>query len=127
MKRILLVEPNRALAKVYTDAFTTEGYAVTHAVSAQSAIDAADKSSPDVVVLELQLPRHNGIEFLHEFRSYPEWSSVPVVVLTLIAPNRITPVAKELERDFGIVAILYKPKTTLDVLRQTLKTHAALV
>ena len=123
MKRILLIEPNTALAKIYHTLFTEDGYEVVHVTSAQDAIDAADTAKPDVVVLELQLPKHNGIEFLHEFRSYPEWGAVPVVINSLVTPNRLVSLRQALQRDLGVSAILYKPKASLDVLRQTLQMH----
>jgi len=125
MKRILLVEPNPVLASIYTKCFTEAGYEVSHAVSAQGGIDAADAARPDVVVLELQLPKHSGVEFLQEFRSYPEWARIPVVIHSLVNPNRLTDLQQALKRDFGVAAILYKPKTTLDALQLALRTQLA--
>lgn len=125
MKRILLIEPNTTLAKIYTRLFTEDSYQVSHATNAQSAIDAADAASPDIVMLELQLPKHSGIEFLHEFRSYPEWNKVPVVINSLAAPNLLADFRQALARDLDVVAILYKPKASLDVLRQTIQMHLA--
>lgn len=124
MKRILLIEPNRMLASIYTQLFTDSGYEVIHVTGAQAAIDAADEATPGAVVLELQLPKHSGIEFLHEFRSYPEWSNLPIVINSMIPPNRLAGLRQALEQDFGVSAILYKPKASLDVLRQTIQALA---
>lgn len=123
MKRILLIEPNITLAKVYSQMFTDDGYEVSHASSAQGAIDAADAATPDIVVLELQLSKHSGVEFLHEFRSYPEWNKVPVIINSFVTPNRLVGLGQPLERDLGVSAILYKPKASLGLLRQTLQRH----
>jgi DNA-binding response OmpR family regulator len=110
---VLLLEPNTLLAKTYTEAFRLAGHSVAHATGAQAAVDAADKQSPDVVVLELQLPAHSGLEFLHEFRSYPEWQDVPVVVHSLVSPVQTAVVEESLRRDLGVRAVLYKPRTSL--------------
>jgi len=118
MKRILLIEPNTSLARLYQHMLTREGYEVSHATGAQAGIDAADKASPDVVILELQLPRHSGIEFLHEFRSYAEWWEVPVIVNTAIPPSKLEPAQDALKADLGVRTILYKPRATLALLSQ---------
>lgn len=118
MSNVLLLEPNTVLAQTYTAALEHAGHSVVHVTGAQVAINAADKLTPDIVILELQLPRHSGIEFLHEFRSYPEWSGIPVIVSTMLAPHQVAPVSHALKRDLGVGAILYKPRTTLhDIVR----------
>lgn len=125
MKNILLIEPNTLLARLYQQILATKDYRVAHVTSAQAAIDAADSQTPDVVVLEIQLPKHNGIEFLHEFRSYPEWGNVPVILHTFVPPDNLSAVAEPLKRDLGITAILYKPKTSLDQLLQAVQEQTA--
>lgn len=67
---VLLIEPNTLLAATYRQALQHAGHEVRHVTGAQAAVMAADGRTPDVVVLELQLPQHSGLEFLHEFRSY---------------------------------------------------------
>lgn len=124
MSHILLIEPNTLLAKTYTQALLHAGHSVTHVTGAQSAIDAADKKAPNVVIVELQLPQHSGIEFLHEFRSYAEWLAVPVVVNTGLSPARMMLAKTTLKRDLGVVDILYKPRTTLQDIVRLVREHA---
>ena len=112
---ILLVEPDNIEAATYRAALEREGHKVAHARSAQAAVHEADQKQPDVVVLELQLPRHNGVEFLYEFRSYAEWLELPVVVHTYVPPHELAQ-ASILERELGVVRNLYKPETTLEQL-----------
>jgi len=125
MSNVLLIEPNTLLAKSYIQALQHAGHKVAHATGAQAAIDAADKQLPDVVIVEIQLPQHSGIEFLHEFRSYPEWINVPVVVNTATSPARMMLAKKPLQRDLGVVDILYKPRTTLQDLVRVAREHSA--
>lgn len=118
MPHILLIEPNTLLAKTYTQALQHAGHSVDHVRGAQAAIDAADKHLPDMVIVELHLPQHSGIEFLHEFRSYAEWTSVPVVVNTALPPSDLLRAEGPLSRDLGVREVLYKPRTTLqDIVR----------
>lgn len=112
MANILLVEPDRKLGQVYQTALSQAGHNVQQCRSGQAAIMAVDRHAPDVVILELQLARHNGIEFLYEFRSYPEWQSIPVIVHSLV-PSTQAGMAPILSDQFGVVAYHYKPLTKL--------------
>lgn len=123
MKNILLIEPNAVLARLYKEMFVREGFGVTHVMGAQAAVSAADEVAPDAVVLELQLPRHSGIEFLHEFRSYPEWWPIPIIVNTNILPAKMAQLQTPLKDELGVRDILYKPKTSLQALVQAVRNH----
>lgn len=121
MSKILLIEPNTVLGRLYNDALRLDGHTVQWVTGAQAAIDAADTDMPDLVVLELQLPGHDGVEFLHEFRSYPEWQRVPIVVHTALQPASLAPVEQTLQTSFGVQVVLYKPKTTIQNLARTIR------
>jgi CheY-like chemotaxis protein len=125
MAHILLIEPNTILARTYQRALEHAGHQIRHARGAQDAIYEADAQSPDVVVLELQLAAHDGIEFLHEFRSYPEWLHVPVVLHTYVTPAALAPVLMAMQADMGVVAALYKPQTSLAKLLSSVNAQVA--
>lgn len=110
--KILLIESDTKLAAIYNQSLTAAGYEVRCSQHAQQAIHAADSFTPDVVLLELQLVGHNGIEFMYEFRSYAEWKTIPIVLLTLVAPHSLG-ITKELLDQLGIVDVLYKPAANL--------------
>lgn len=124
MQKILLIEPDAALARTYMQALQHAGFMVAHASSAQDAIDAADHTSPDIVVLELQLAVHDGVEFLHELRSHAEWQSIPVIVNTNLTPQALAPVQGAIAGDLGVVEVLYKPRTTLQQLISSVRQGA---
>lgn len=125
MSHVLLIEPNTLLAKTYTQALEHAGHTVSHVTGAQAAINAADKKMPDLVIVELQLPQHSGIEFLHEFRSYAEWLHVPVVINTSLSPARMMAAKHALVRDLGVQEVLYKPRATLQDLVRVARDPAA--
>lgn len=114
--RILLIEPDKLLASTYRQALEFAGHAVDHALSGQGAIGLADETTPDLVILEMQLPAQNGIAFLQEFRSYAEWQHIPVLLHTYVTPQGLEHIAETLKREYGIVGWLYKPQTPLQQL-----------
>jgi DNA-binding response OmpR family regulator len=112
MPRILLIEPDAVLAAVCGRLFSARGFTVDSTASAQTAVHLADEHQPDVVVLELQLPGHNGIEFLYEFRSYYEWIKVPVIIHSFVPPGELA-ANTALYNELGVRTYLYKPTTSL--------------
>ncbi|HET9173723.1 MAG TPA: response regulator [Candidatus Saccharimonadales bacterium] len=121
---ILLVEPDKSLAHVYRRAFEHASHSVAVAHSAQAAIFSADEVTPNVVVLELQLVAHSGLEFLYEFRSYPEWQTIPVVILSHVPVGEFAGSWHMLHNLLGVAAYHYKPLTTLHTLLRTVSQFA---
>src|SRR5665213_608152 len=116
MAQILLVEPDRLLAETYSQALTGAGHKVMIAPGAQAAISAADTARPDLVILELQLVEHSGIEFLYEFRSYPEWQDIPVLIHSGVPAGEFTDSWQIMGQELGVDVYLYKPRTSLSQL-----------
>ena len=112
MAKILLIEPDNLLANRYSQALAYAGHSVSRAIAAQEAINLADEINPDLIILEIQIAEHNGIEFLYEFRSYPEWQKVPVIILSLVPPNEFNGI-KTLWNELSVSLYHYKPRTTL--------------
>jgi DNA-binding response OmpR family regulator len=112
MARILLIEPDSVLTKTYKSALEQASHKVKTANGAQQAIDVTDDHTPDAIILEIQLPGHNGVEFLYELRSYPEWQTIPVIILSNVTPTDFG-TNPNVWRELGIVSYYYKPRTTL--------------
>ena len=77
--RILVVEDDPTLRLVLRDNFQTEGYNVEVAADGAAAVKSARATIPDLVVLDLTLPDHDGFELLPILRSLGQ---VPIIVLT---------------------------------------------
>lgn len=109
---ILLIEPDRLFARTCLKALEGNGYEVNVAASAQAAISSADSNEPDLVVLEIELARHNGIEFLYEFRSYADWLNVPVIIYSHVSASHFKLMQKEMQL-LGVKRYFEKSKTSL--------------
>jgi DNA-binding response OmpR family regulator len=109
---VLLIEPDKILAEIYQASIEGAGFTVSWATTAQGALDVADIKCPDVVVLELQLVAHGGLEFAYEFRSYVDWSRVPIIVHSHI-PVRELSSCEALREHVGIGTFLHKSTTSL--------------
>jgi DNA-binding response OmpR family regulator len=120
MSQILLLEPDKLLAKTYRESLEMDGHLVKVCHSAQTAILSADEVKPNIVVMELQLVSHGGIEFLYEFRSYTDWQSIPIIILTNVPPTEFNDSQQVLQNQLNVDMYLYKPQTSLKKLLQSI-------
>lgn len=108
---ILLIEDDQWLAELYRDVLVEAGYKVYHAASAEDGLTMLDRDlTISCIVLDLFLPSHNGVEFLHESASYADTMQIPVVILSSVLPKDTGMDAKRW-RQYGVQAHLYKPTT----------------
>jgi CheY-like chemotaxis protein len=81
-KKVLLVEDEDALRRVLKDLLEREGFTVFEAADGVKALDEIDRANPDIVVLDLNLPRLDGYGVLSHLRARPATVELPVIVLT---------------------------------------------
>ena len=81
-KTVLLVEDEAPLRHVLRDLLEREGFTVVEASDGVEALDEVDRSAPDVLVLDLNLPRLDGYGVLSHLRARPSTAKLPVIVLT---------------------------------------------
>lgn len=124
MANILCVEPDRVLAETYYEALTTAGHDVVVTPSAQTALMVTDEFKPDLIILELQLIEHSGVEFLYELRSYTDWQHIPVIIQTQVSPGEFSGNRELLKHQLNVATYLYKPQTSLQQLVRAVGEHA---
>lgn len=119
MCRILLIETDCVLAKNLQDFFGRLNHEVEWQVDPQLAVFSADENKPDVIILDLMLTGHSGVEFLYEFRSYPDWQDLPIVVFSGVSERELGQAVSSFPQ-LNISAYHYKPSTSLSQLAQTI-------
>ena len=80
--RALLVDDDEVVRRGVRHALVPIGWQVTEAENGQVAVEALATAQPDVIILDLMMPKMDGFEFLDELRSRPDWQDIPVVVIT---------------------------------------------
>ncbi|MBU3058956.1 response regulator transcription factor [Pseudomonas indica] len=111
-KRVLIAddEPNIVISLEFL--LQQEGYQVEVAHDGQEALDAIERQPPDLVLLDIMLPRLNGFDVCQRIRANPDWSKVRVVMLT--AKGREVEVSKGLA--LGADDYITKPFATKELL-----------
>lgn len=81
-KKILVVEDELALSQVLSDRFTEEGFEVQTAADGEEGLQKATEWKPDLVLLDIVMPKMDGMTMLHKLRATPVGKTMPVILLT---------------------------------------------
>lgn len=103
-RSILLVEDDEFLAELYATKLALEGFSVHVAGDGRRGLKLAGERHPDLVLLDIILPKLDGFEVLRELKSNPQTKPVPVILLTNLSQR--SEVQKGL--DLGAVDYLIK-------------------
>ena len=79
---ILIAEDEEAVVNFYTAALREQGYEVVVAKDGQQALEAARSALPDMVLLDLSLPVHDGFQVLEVLKADPATAGIPVIMMT---------------------------------------------
>lgn len=82
MKRIVIVEDHPVLISIYRNKFIAEGFHVEIATDGESGLELIDRIRPNLVVLDLAMPKINGIEVLKRLRANPLFKALPVIIFS---------------------------------------------
>jgi two-component system response regulator MprA len=110
-KTILVVEDDTDIRATLRFALEDEGYAVESAGDGLSALQKARGTTPDLVILDLNMPKMGGEDFLYAWRTGVETPGVPVIVITATSQT-LRP------EDLGVEAFLPKPFDVDELLRR---------
>jgi len=120
MKKILIIEDDQIVANIYRNKLAVEGYSVEVALDGEVGRELIRSFRPDVIVLDLMLPKVTGLELMKEVRAEPELERVPVIVFS---NTYLTNMVQEAWKA-GATKCLSKanctPKQVLDVVRSAL-------
>jgi len=102
-KKILLVEDDASLANVYKTRLELEGFDVRHVDNGEDALSNAIDFRPDLIVLDVMMPKINGFDVLDIIRTTPETMSMRVIMLTALSQAKDKDRADKLGADDYLV------------------------
>lgn len=116
-KKILFIEDESALQKTFGDLLTQEGYKMISALDGETGLRLVKETKPDLILLDLILPKINGFEVLKKIKEDEETKDIPVIILTNL--EEIKDVERTLES--GATTYLVKSQYTLEEIVQKIK------
>jgi two-component system, cell cycle response regulator DivK len=116
-KKILLVEDNAFNRKIVRDLLARQPYDLLEAHDGEAGVAAARRDKPDVIVMDIQLPKLSGLDATRAIRAEPETAKIPIIIVTSFALSGDDRKAM----DAGASAYLakpYSPRQLLDTIRR---------
>ena len=81
-KKVMIVEDDEHISKVYEIKLAKEGYATSLAVDGEEAVTKITSEKPDLILLDLMIPKKDGFGVLEDIKKVPSLASIPVIVLS---------------------------------------------
>ena len=116
-KKILFIEDESALQKTFGEILKQEGYEMISALDGETGLRLAKSEKPDLILLDLILPKMHGFEVLKKLKEDKETKDIPVIVLTNL--EKIEDVDKALE--LGATTYLIKAQYSLEEVVEKIK------
>ena len=110
-QKILIVEDNPQHMRLIEMVLRAKGYTLLKATDGEEALDTAIRERPDLIIMDIQLPKLNGLEVTMKLRETPALSHIPIIAVTAYAMTG----DKERFIDGGCDAYLSKPINTREL------------
>jgi len=117
MKKILFIEDESVLQKTFEKTLREEGYEMISALDGETGFNLAKSQKPDLILLDLILPKINGFEVLEKLKKEPATKEIPVIILTNL--ERMSDIDKALE--LGATTYLVKVDYSLEEVVEKIK------
>jgi two-component system phosphate regulon response regulator PhoB len=118
-KKILLVEDDDSLASVYVTRLEAEGFAIRRVPNGEEALAAAIDMHPDLILLDVMMPKVSGFDVLDILRNTPETANVKVVMLTALSQET----DKQRANELGVDDYLVKSQVVIADVVERVKQH----
>lgn len=115
---LLIIEDDPLMSRMYQKAFSYEGYKVEIAFNGEEGIDKVRNIKPTIVLLDIMMPKMNGLQVLDKLKADPDTRSIPVVVLTNLAGEHDAEVALTKGAVKYIVKSQHEPKEITDMVKE---------
>lgn len=120
---ILVAEDEHTLSDAYQIILRTAGYTVVAAHDGQEALEIAAKTEPTLILLDLRMPRMDGLEFLRQYKLKEQHPKIKVVVFSNYDMQAEIDEAYHLGADRYILKAWASPKELLQVVKDTLASQ----
>lgn len=118
--KIFLVEDDRSLSKLYQIKLKTSGYLVETAQNGQECLDRINKIQPDLILLDVILPKIDGFTVLKKIKQNPKLKKIPIFLLTNLGQDEDIKKGKSLGVEGYLIKAQFTPAEIVKKIEQVL-------
>lgn len=119
-RHIVLVEDDTFLANIYKTKFEMEGFKVSVAEDGLAGVEEVKKKKPDLVLLDILLPKMDGFAVLETLKADPEVKAIPVILLTNLGQKDDVDKGLQMGAADYLIKAHFKPSETVDKVKKVL-------
>lgn len=119
-KKILITEDSPTLLAMMKDALEEAGYATITAMDGQEALDKTKKEKPDLIILDLMLPKVDGYKVCAMLKMNEDYASIPIIIVTARGSEQDRKLGDQVRAD-AYITKPYQHETVLAKIKELLK------
>lgn len=124
MAKVLIIEDDPLMLRMYQKIFSFDGYEVETATDGEMGIEKVRSVKPTIVLLDVMMPKMNGLQVLEKIKADPETKSIPVIMLTNLAGQQDVDKALTMGAVKYIIKSEYEPKQVSDMVKEIISAHS---
>lgn len=122
--KVLIVDDDMTLHEMYQERLKLEGYSIASAYDGEEALSKVESENPDVILLDIMMPKINGIDVMKKLRENEKTATIPIILLTALIQeiNKI----KDMMRDYDgyLIKSEIMPSQVIDAIKSALDKKA---
>ena len=119
-KLIYIIDDEKEVCELLRLTLETRHYDVKIGHDGETCLEMVKKKKPDLLILDLKMPKMNGYELINSLKSSKEYADIPIMVLTIITQGS-TKTDEDWKRSLGVEDFLTKPFEPLEMLQRVNK------
>ncbi len=123
MSKILIADDDAFLIKIYSTHLRNDGHEVITCTDGQSALEESIAQTPDIIMLDIMLPRMNGLDVLEEIRKHKLTKSIPVICLSNLTQEEEQQAALDLGANEFLIKARLTPSQIIEVLHKYIEAN----
>ncbi len=123
-KKILVVDDEDSVREIYRHEFLNSGYTVVVAADGEEGLLKAGEETPDMILLDIMLPKMSGIEVLRAIKENQLTKKIPVLLLTNLGEETIIKEGFELGADGYLLKVSYTPSQVVEEVKKFFEDNA---
>ncbi|NCS32631.1 response regulator [bacterium] len=122
-EKILIIEDDFFIRELYERQFTKEGYIVLVAEDGPTGLVMASQELPQLILLDIMLPKLNGLDLLRTLKSKDETKGIPVILLTNLGQESVIKEGFELGAESYLIKSAYTPSQIIEEIKNFLENR----
>jgi two-component system, chemotaxis family, sensor histidine kinase and response regulator WspE len=122
-KKVCIVEDDPSIREIYSLALEKSGFEVSLASDGEEGYEVIRRELPDVALIDIVMPKKNGIELMEMLQNDKDLLKIPVIVLTNVEDEKMLKKAGELRSKFYLVKSLFTPQKVVEITREVLASR----